>query len=103
LERHLLAFADHGAEFYAGSGGDLRRALELARVNADNRPTLRALEHAYIIAISADDAAAAFEFLSAATGGGSAIPQRHCQHLLKSRERGGARTSTARQSPRGQG
>ena len=67
LERHLLAFADHGAEFYAGSGNDLRRALELARVNADNRPTLRALEQAYIIAISADDAAAAFEFLSAAT------------------------------------
>jgi hypothetical protein len=89
LERHLLAFADHGAEFYAGSGGDLRRALELARVNADNRPTLRALEHAYIIAISADNAAAAFEFLSAATSGGSAIPQRHCQHLLKGREGAG--------------
>ena len=40
---------------------------QLARVNADNRPTLRALEQAYDIAISADDAAAAFEFLSAAT------------------------------------
>ena len=65
LERHLLAFADHGAEFYAGSGGDLRRALELSRVNADNRPTLRALEKAYIIAKSANDTASAFEFLSA--------------------------------------
>jgi tetratricopeptide (TPR) repeat protein len=87
LERHLLAFADHGAEFYAGSGGDLRRALELARVNADNRPTLRALEHAYIIAISADDAAAAFEFLSAATRRGLRNPTTSLQeHLLKGRE-----------------
>ena len=36
LERHLLAFADHGAEFYAGSGNDMRRALNLARVNVAN-------------------------------------------------------------------
>jgi len=64
LERHLLAFADHGAEFYAGSGGDLRRALELSRVNADNRPTVRALEKANIIAKSANGASA-FELLSA--------------------------------------
>ena len=67
LQRHLLAFADHGAEFYAGSGNDERKALQLARLNADNRPTLRALEQAYEIAISAGDAAAAFEFLSATT------------------------------------
>ena len=67
LERHLLAFADHGAEFYAGSGGDLRRALQLARINADNRPTLHALKQAHNIAISANDAAAAFEVLSEAT------------------------------------
>jgi hypothetical protein len=87
LDRHLLAFADHGAEFYAGSGGDLGRALELARVNADNRPTLRALEQAYIIAISADDAAAAFEFLSAATRRGLRNPTTSLQkHLLKGRE-----------------
>ena len=87
LERHLLAFADHGAEFYAGSGGDLRRALELARVNADNRPTLRALERAYIIAISADDAAAAFEFLSAAARRGLRNPTTSLQeYLLKGRE-----------------
>jgi len=67
LERHLLAFADHGAEFYAGSGGDLPRALHLARINADNRPTLRAIEQAYKVAILADDAAAAFELLFEAT------------------------------------
>jgi tetratricopeptide (TPR) repeat protein len=60
LERHLLAFADHGAEFYAGSGNDCRRALQLARINADNRPTLRALEQVRNIANSADDAGDAF-------------------------------------------
>ena len=31
LEKHLLAFADHGAEFYSGSGNDARRAFELAK------------------------------------------------------------------------
>ena len=67
LERHLLAFADHGAEFYAGSGNDLRKALQLARVNASNRPTLRALEQAHDIAISANDAASAFEVESEVT------------------------------------
>jgi hypothetical protein len=68
LERHLLAFADHGAEFYAGSGNDRRRALRLARINADNRPTLLALEQAHNIATSVGDVAAAAEILSAAAG-----------------------------------
>jgi len=67
LERHLLAFADHGAEFYAGGGGSLPRALYLARINAHNRPTLRAIEQAHKIAILAEDAAAAFELQSEAT------------------------------------
>jgi tetratricopeptide (TPR) repeat protein len=44
LEKHLLAFADHGAEFYSGSGNDASRAFELASVNMANRPTLRAIE-----------------------------------------------------------
>jgi tetratricopeptide (TPR) repeat protein len=44
LEKHLLAFADHGAEFYSGSGNDARRAFELASINFLNRPTLRAAE-----------------------------------------------------------
>jgi tetratricopeptide (TPR) repeat protein len=39
LEKHLLAFADHASAFYAGSGNDRRRALELARANVGNRPT----------------------------------------------------------------
>jgi tetratricopeptide (TPR) repeat protein len=51
LESHLLAFADHAAEFYAGSGNDLRRAVELARVNVANRPTRRAVKQSQAIAI----------------------------------------------------
>jgi hypothetical protein len=54
LEKHLLAFADHAAEFYAGSGNDSKRALELARVNVANRPTRRAVEQARAIAVKAD-------------------------------------------------
>jgi hypothetical protein len=42
LEKHPLAFADHGAEFYSGSGDDPRRAFELASINLANRPTQRA-------------------------------------------------------------
>lgn len=90
LQRHVLAFADHGAEFYAGGGNNLPRALQLARINADNRPTLRAFEQAYVIAISADDTAAAFEFLSATTRQSlrtPTVPLRSSQNqLLKSRE-----------------
>src|SRR5499427_7908725 len=59
LERHLLAFADHAAEFYAGSGDDFRRALELARTNVANRPTRRAIERMRAIAVIADGASAA--------------------------------------------
>jgi hypothetical protein len=52
LGRHLLAFADHAAEFYAGTGNDCGRALELARLNAANRPTRRALRQVRTIAAS---------------------------------------------------
>ncbi len=54
LEKHLLAFADHGAEFYSGSGNDARRAFELANINLANRPTLRAVELARKTAGGAD-------------------------------------------------
>src|SRR5262245_33255510 len=50
LERHLLAFADHAAEFYAGSGNDCPRALTLARANVANRATRRAVEQTDAIA-----------------------------------------------------
>lgn len=66
LARHLLAFADHGAEFYAGSGRDCRRALDLARVNVANRPTLRAFEQAHAIAASLGDTDVAAELFAQA-------------------------------------
>jgi tetratricopeptide (TPR) repeat protein len=66
LGRYPLAFADHGAEFYAGSGNDPYRALELARINVANRPTLQALEQAHTIAISAGDMHSASELIAEA-------------------------------------
>jgi hypothetical protein len=50
LARHRLAFADHAAEFYANSGNDCQRALELARANVANRPTCRAVRQVDAIA-----------------------------------------------------
>jgi tetratricopeptide (TPR) repeat protein len=66
LEKHLLAFADHGVEFYSGSGNDAARALELAMVNVANRPTLRAFEQAYATAVDAGEPYVASEFGAAA-------------------------------------
>ncbi len=53
LCKHLLAFADHAAEFYAGSGSDAARAMELARANLANRPTRRAKAQMDGIALAA--------------------------------------------------
>ena len=50
LRKHGLAFADHAAEFYAGSGNNRKRALELAQANVANRPTSRAIRQAQAIA-----------------------------------------------------
>ncbi len=66
LGKHLLAFADHGAEFYSGSGNDAKRAFELASVNLANRPTLRAFEQAYETAVAAGLPERAAEILAAA-------------------------------------
>jgi len=66
LEKYLLAFADHGAEFYSGSGDDSGRAFELASVNLVNRPTLRAFEQSYETAVGAGRPQAALDILSAA-------------------------------------
>jgi tetratricopeptide (TPR) repeat protein len=74
LERHLLAFADHGAEFYAGSGNDGPRAIELARINIANRPTLRAFVQAHAISLSAGDADGASALLTIATRRWGAVP-----------------------------
>ena len=48
---HPLAYADHAAAFYAGSGDDCCRALELTRMNVANRPTRRAVGEAHAIAL----------------------------------------------------
>jgi tetratricopeptide (TPR) repeat protein len=66
LEKHPLAFADHGAEFYSGSGNDAGRAFELARINLQNRPTLRAFEQAYETAMESGQSDAAEEILTSA-------------------------------------
>ena len=66
LEQHLLAFADHGAEFYASSGNDAARALHLARTNVANRPTLQAYEQAYAIAVDAGQPDVAIQLLAGA-------------------------------------
>jgi len=66
LDKHFLAFADHGAEFYSGSGDDPGRAFELAGANLANRPTLRAFEQAYETALCARHPQAASDILSAA-------------------------------------
>jgi len=66
LEKHVLAFADHGAEFYSGSGNDDRRAFELASINLVNRPTLRAFEQAYEAAVAAGESERAAKIVAAA-------------------------------------
>jgi tetratricopeptide (TPR) repeat protein len=67
LEKHLLAFADHGAEFHSGSGNDPQRAFELASINLANRPTLRAFEQTYETAMAAGLWEDAANILAAAT------------------------------------
>jgi tetratricopeptide (TPR) repeat protein len=66
LNAHLLAFADHGAEFYSGSGSDAGRASELATINLVNRPTLRAFEQAYETAVGAGEVKRAAKIFAAA-------------------------------------
>jgi hypothetical protein len=53
----LLAFADHAAEFYAGSGNNFRRALELAGANVANRPTRLAVKQVQTLALNVDEGA----------------------------------------------
>jgi tetratricopeptide (TPR) repeat protein len=66
LEKHLLAFADHGAEFYSASGNDARRAFELASINLVNRPTLRAFKQAYEAAVAAGESEQSTQILASA-------------------------------------
>ncbi|MBV9107757.1 MAG: hypothetical protein JO313_17210 [Verrucomicrobia bacterium] len=74
LENYLLAFADHGAEFYSATGDDPLRAFELAVVNLANRPTLRAFELAYATAVGAGLSDAATEILETAKERWATLP-----------------------------
>jgi tetratricopeptide (TPR) repeat protein len=67
LEKHELAFADHGAAFYHGLGNDPGRALKLARRNVANRPTIKALEQAHAIAVGAGELQIASDLLTMLT------------------------------------
>jgi tetratricopeptide (TPR) repeat protein len=44
ISRHPAAFADHAALFWLAAGGNPDRAVELAKLNLDTRPTPRARE-----------------------------------------------------------
>lgn len=58
IDQHELAFVDHGAEFYAGSGNDVARAFALAQIDLANRPTPRAFMKACAAAQGAGEARA---------------------------------------------
>jgi hypothetical protein len=64
LSRHELAFADHAAEFYLGSGANPERALQLALANLNNRSTKRA----YMLALEAAHAAGQQETVAKLSG-----------------------------------
>jgi tetratricopeptide (TPR) repeat protein len=66
LRKHLLAFADHAAEFYLSGDCDVQRAFELASINLTNRQTLRAYELARATAIRAGKSGASSAILAAA-------------------------------------
>jgi len=55
LSRHPEAFADHGAEFFAGPGADPARAVRLSQDNLDVRPNPRAFIVAIEAALAAED------------------------------------------------
>jgi tetratricopeptide (TPR) repeat protein len=55
LARYPAAFADHGAEFFSGPGGDPQRALVMALDNLERRPTSRAYQVAIEVAHAAEE------------------------------------------------
>ena len=68
LEKHLLAFADHGAEFYAGSGSD-PSARTGTRANQSRRIAQHSVHFskAHAIALEAGETDTATELLARAT------------------------------------
>jgi tetratricopeptide (TPR) repeat protein len=79
LARLPLAYADHAASFYLGMGGDPARALDLAKHNADNRPTDEAIE----LWLTAAQAAGSKDATCAAAG--KALGRPHASQELRDR------------------
>ena len=71
VEALPLAFADHAARFYLGVGKNPARALELARINQNNRDTREARALVAEAALAADDAAAACAVIDPLVSGGT--------------------------------
>lgn len=66
-----LAFADHAARFYLGVGKNPTRALELARINLDNRPTREARALLVEAALAAGNPAVACAEVDPLVNGGT--------------------------------
>ena len=66
LAKHPEAFADHAARFFLGAGGDVGRAVLLAKSAAERAPTEEALELEYLAARAAGDNALACSALATA-------------------------------------
>jgi tetratricopeptide (TPR) repeat protein len=79
LARIPLAYADHAASFYLGSGRNAPRALELARVNVKNRPTEEAVE----LWLTAAQAAASNE--ETCTAAATVAAREHASSALRER------------------
>lgn len=73
VARHPEAFADHGAEFWLGAGGDPKTALVLARRNLAVRETPASYELAAKAALAAGEAAEACEAAERALGFGHVL------------------------------
>ncbi|MFO0588020.1 MAG: tetratricopeptide repeat protein [Polyangiaceae bacterium] len=59
MTRQPFAFADHAAQFWLDTGGDPKKALDLAKINLQARKTPKAYELAVTAALSAGDRAGA--------------------------------------------
>jgi len=75
IAKYPLAFADHAAEFYLGSGHDADKAWKLAMLNLENRKTPRAYHLAAVSALAANAPAKACEI---ANEGHISLPEGGC-------------------------
>ncbi len=83
LARHELAFADHAAEFYLAAGANPTRALTLAIVNLENRPTLRAFNLAHEAASASEQSALASALAREARVAWSHLPHFGCSSVAR--------------------